>query len=167
MPNIQSPVQTSELDVPTYLPLAEAADKFNLSESVLTQLIQAGKIEAVRLPSGELLVSAENGQSKTRETIINEKYPHLKGNPITITEAAGKYELPRSTIEKWLERKYIEIIDPDSYPMRVDEADVLYCVDVYRQRKALGITGGVPLLDENGLPYQLKHPDLSKRRRMQ
>lgn len=167
MPNGKSPVQTLELEVPTYLPLSEAANKYNLSENVLTQLIQAGKIEAVRLPSGELLVSAENGQSKTKEMIINEKYPHLKGNPITITEAAEKYELPRSTIEKWLERKYIEIVDPDSYPMKVDEADVLYCVDVYRQRKALGITGGVPLLDENGFPYQLKHPDLSKRRRMQ
>ena len=160
-------VQPLELDVPTYIPLSEAAEKYNLSENVLTQLIQAGKIEAVRLPSGELLVSAENGQSKTREMIINEKYLHLKGNPITITKAAEKYELPRSTIEKWLERKYIEVIDPDSYPMRVDEADVSYCVDVYRERKALGITGGVPLLDENGLPYQLKHPDLSKRRRIQ
>jgi hypothetical protein len=167
MPNGTSSETVSELDVPTYLPLSEVARKFNLSENVLTQLIQAGKIEAVRLPSGELLVSAENGKPKTREMIINESYLHLKGNPITITEAAKKYELPRSTIEKWLERQYIEIVDPDSYPMKVDEADVSYCVDVYRQRKALGITGGVPLLDEEGLPYQLKHPDLSKRRRMQ
>jgi hypothetical protein len=81
-----------ELDVPTYIPLPEAARKYRLSENRLTQLIRAGKIEAVQLPSGELLVSAENGQSKTREMIINEKYPHLKGVPITITEAAKKYE---------------------------------------------------------------------------
>jgi len=60
-----------QLNVPTYLPLAEAADRYNLSENILTQLIQAGKIEAVRLPSGELLVSAENGQQKTKEAIIN------------------------------------------------------------------------------------------------
>jgi hypothetical protein len=69
MSNGQVPTQTLELEIPTYLPLVEAAQKYDLSEQVLTQLIQAGKIEAVRLPSGELLVSAENGQQKTKEDI--------------------------------------------------------------------------------------------------
>jgi hypothetical protein len=41
-----------QLKVPTYLPLSEAAQKYDLSEQVLIQLIQAGKMEAVRLPSG-------------------------------------------------------------------------------------------------------------------
>lgn len=165
MSNGNSLSTTLELDVPTYLPLPEAADKYNLSVKALTQQIQAGRIEAVQLPSGELLVSAENGQPKTREMIIAEKFSHVKGKPITITEAAKKYGVPRPTIGTWMKRKYIEVIDSASYPMKVDEADILYCVDIYRKRKALGITGGAPLLDENGLPYQLKHPDLSKRRR--
>ena len=43
---------TLQLKVPTYLPLSEAAQKYDLSEQVLIQLIQAGKMEAVRLPSG-------------------------------------------------------------------------------------------------------------------
>jgi hypothetical protein len=35
--------QVSNLKIPTYLPLADAAQKYGLSETVLTQLIQAGK----------------------------------------------------------------------------------------------------------------------------
>jgi hypothetical protein len=154
--------------VPTYIPLADAVQKYGISEEALTQLIEAGKIEAVRLPSGELLVAADNGSlPKTKDEIIQEKFANLRGQPITISEAAEKYDVPRSTIEKWVEREYIDIVDANSYPMRVNEADISYCVDVYQERKAMGIKGGVPLLDENGLPYELKHPTLSQRRRRQ
>ena len=154
--------------VPTYIPLVDAAQKYGISEEALTQLIEAGKIEAVQLPSGELLVAADNGSlPKTKEEIIEEKFSNLQGHPITISEAAEKYHVPRSTIEKWIEREYIEIVDANSYPMKVNEADISYCVDVYQERKAMGIKGGVPLLDENGLPYELKHPTLSQRRKRQ
>jgi len=43
----------TELNIPTYLPLPKAARKYGLSEKVLTQLVKAGKIEAVQLPSGQ------------------------------------------------------------------------------------------------------------------
>lgn len=64
--------------IPTYLPLADAAQKYGLSEKALTQQIQAGKIEAVQLPSGELLVAAENNGYKlqTKEP----EYHDLFGN---------------------------------------------------------------------------------------
>jgi hypothetical protein len=47
-------------NIPSYLPLADAAKKPDLSKKVLPQLIQTGKLEAVQLPSQELLVAAEN-----------------------------------------------------------------------------------------------------------
>jgi len=60
------------------------------------------KIEAVQLPSGELLVTADNGSPpKTKDEIIQKK--------IRI------YNVPRSTIEKWIEREYIDIVDSNSY----------------------------------------------------
>ncbi|MBN1995731.1 MAG: hypothetical protein JW953_23795, partial [Anaerolineae bacterium] len=46
--------------IPTYLPLEQAARHYGLPQKVLTQQIQAGKIQAVQLPSGDLLVAAEN-----------------------------------------------------------------------------------------------------------
>jgi len=114
----KSPSSTLELNVPTYIPLPEAAQKLGLSEQVLTQLIQAGKIDAVQLPSGELLVPADNGY-ETKEQILQEKYTDLVGQWITITEAAQKYEIPRSTMEKWIEKKHIQIIDPDRHTKRI------------------------------------------------
>jgi len=70
MPNGNSLSTTFELNVPTYLPLPEAAHRYNLSVNALTQPIQTGKIEAVQTPSGELLVSAEDGQPKSKEDIL-------------------------------------------------------------------------------------------------
>jgi hypothetical protein len=43
--------------IPTFIPLADAARKYNISENVLTSLIQDGRIDAAQLPSGELAVS--------------------------------------------------------------------------------------------------------------
>ena len=71
MPNGKSLVQTLELEVPTYLPLSETADKYNLSKNVLTQLIQAGKIGAVQLPSRKLLVAANNNPGRNRISLRN------------------------------------------------------------------------------------------------
>jgi hypothetical protein len=153
-----------QLNVPTYLPLSEAADRYNLSENILTQLIQAGKIEAVRLPSGEVLVPADNGTHIiTKEQIIEEDFAALRGQLITVSEAAEKYDIPRSTIQSWIYRSnYLEPVG-DNYPLVVDEAEVAYCVNIYKQRRATG--SKAPLLDENGLPYELKHPDLAAYRR--
>ncbi len=157
---------TTILTVPTYLPLPEAARKYDLSESVLTQLIHAGKIEAVQLPSGELLVPANNDSKKirTKEQIITGKFAHLRGQQITVTEAAEKYNVERRNLLNWKNKGYITVLKP-GYQMELDEAEVAYCVEVFRKQQESGIKYGTPLLDENGLPYKLKHPDLSKRRR--
>jgi hypothetical protein len=167
MANDRSSTTTLELDIPTYLPLSEAADTYKLSENVLTQLIQTGKIEAVRLPSGELLVPASNGSDlRSKHNVINQKFRDLCGKPITVTEAAEKYDLHRDTVLEWKKREYITVLK-SGYRMELDEAEVAYCAEIYHQRQTTGGTRGVPLLDENGLPYQLKYPDLAKRRRYQ
>jgi hypothetical protein len=151
--------------VPTFIPLADAARKYNISENVLTRLIQNGRIDAAQLPSGELLVSDEGLNEKTKEQIIEEKYGHLKGKSITISDAMDKYRIPQdSTIRRWITKGCIEVVD-DGYPMRVDEAEVAYCTSIYHQRQTAGIRSGAPLLNEDGTPYQLKRPELSQQRR--
>ncbi len=153
-------------NIPTYLPLPEVAKKYGLSEQALTQLIQTGKIEAVRLPSGELLVPANNDTKKikTKEQIIGEKFGDLREHPIAVSEASKKYEVLGRTIREWISLDYIQIVD-DNYPMKIDEAEMAYCAEIFHERKAAGIRSGAPLLDENGLPYKLKHPELSAYRR--
>jgi hypothetical protein len=148
--------------IPTFIPLADAARKYNISENVLTSLIQDGRIDAAQLPSGELLVSDESLNGKTKEQIIQEEFAHLIGRPITISEAAEKYGLAGTTLRESVNREYIQIIGT-GYPMKVNEAEVAYCAVVYRDRAKSGFS--TRIFDESGEPYQLKHPDLAEYRR--
>ncbi len=155
---------------PTYLSLKEAAKKHNVEEEVLTQLIAAGMIEAVE-ENGETLVAVDkngngnNGKEpQTKEEIIAAKFAHLCGQPIHVTDAAQRYHIPRNTIVRWARRGYINVLEA-GYRMELDEADVAYCAYVYNKRKEEGIVFGSRLFDEDGNPYQIKYPDLAKKRR--
>ncbi len=151
--------------LPTFLPLSEAARQFNLSEKALTQLIETGKIQAVQTPDGELLVAADNnGQHyQTKDEIIAKHFAHLRGEPITVTEAARAYGLSRNTILEWVKRKYIAVLKP-GYRMQLDKADVAYCAKIYKQKlqEYGGEVRGVNIFDKYGNPYQLRHPHRSK-----
>lgn len=135
------------------------------TKNLLTHLSPGSTIELTKLLTGEIIVVTSNGNGlKTKEDILKEKYPYLIGQAITVTEASDKYNIPRSTLQSWIYRSgYIHIVDVDSYPQKVDEAEVAYCAEIYRQRRAQG--SKAPLLDEKGLPYELKHPSLSNLRR--
>jgi len=103
-------------------------------------------------------------QRPTRKDIIKRDFPELVGVGITISDAVKKYGIPKNTLINWHKKGYTKTIK-SGYGMEIDEADVAYCSRVYNERQAKGIIGGVPLLDENGLPYKLKHPKLSSYRR--
>lgn len=100
----------------------------------------------------------------TREQLIAEKFPRLIGKPITLSDASQKYGVPRTVLSTWYYRNsYIEPIDPDAYPKFFDEAQIAYLSEIYARRKQTG--SKAPLLDDNGLPYELKHPELADYRR--
>jgi len=151
------------MDLPVYLPLPDAARKFNISLKMLTRLVQDGKIEAVQLSSGEVAVSEQS--LKTKEQIIAEKYAYLVGQAITISEATRKYKVPDGTLRVWINRGYVHTVNRDSYPMQIDEAETAYCAQIYHERRARGTHSGAPLLDEAGRPYELKRPELADYRR--
>jgi hypothetical protein len=133
-------------------------------KKLLTNLPPGAKLE-VSTPEGKQTLILTN-EPLTKKEIIERRWPELAGKPISLSEAAKRHNVPRSTVEKWLEKGYIEVLDQDAYPMTVDEADVAYCANIYRERKQAG-TGffGAPLLDDHGLPYQLKRPDVAEYRR--
>lgn len=140
-------------------------DPAQLAE-ILTNLPPDSTIELRKSSTGEIAVSYDT-PPKTKADLIaaDPKLRALKGQPITVTEAAERYKVPRGSIQEWKERGFIAVIQP-GYQMTLDEADVAYCVGVYRQRKASGLGfRGVPLLDEHGAPYQLKQPKVARYRR--
>jgi hypothetical protein len=156
---------------PIYVPLKEAVIKYEVDESVLTQLIDVGMIETKEKAGETLVVVEKNGngndtEHQTKEEIIASKYTELQDQAITLSQASEKYKVPRGTIRNWFYNSYVKPTDPTSYPMLFNEAEIAYCAEIYYERKQAG-TGfyGAPLLDENGLPYELKHPSLAKYRR--
>jgi len=163
---------------PTYLSLEEAARKYGVKEKVLTQLIADGIVQARTTPSGELLVVADkNGNSQepqTKEEIIAARFAHLRGNPISASEASRKYSrqyrvpMSHALFSRWANLGYIAILER-GYRLQLDEAETAYCAEVFAQKYQVygGQMRGVSVFDESGEPYQLKYPEIAERKRIQ
>jgi len=65
---------------------------------------------------------------------------------------------------EWKNKGYLRVLKP-GYRMQIDESDIAYCAEIYHRRKERGIGFRAPLLDSEGLPYQLKHPKLAEYRK--
>jgi hypothetical protein len=166
----------SQPHIPTYIPLDQAARHYGVSKKVLTQEIQAGKIQAVQLPSGDLLVAAENNgrDYQTKEEIIAKEFADLRGKPISASEASQKYSkihsipIRQPNFSNWASSGLIEVLGR-GYRLQLDEADVAYCAKIYAQKyhKYGGQMSGVRIFDKNGNPYQLKYPEVAEQLRLE
>ncbi|GAP12248.1 hypothetical protein BECAL_03452 [Bellilinea caldifistulae] len=149
--------------LPTFLPVAEAARKYGLEEARLRQWIEKGKIRA-GVVAGEMVVS----EDEVRVEAIQEKglrkedlpeyqkHAHLKGCSIGFTEAVDKYKINLSTLQRWYKKGLIAEVKRErglgGEKIFLDEADLAYCVEVYRAKGGRGKW----LFDKQGLPYQPK-----------
>lgn len=132
-------------------------------QSILEKLPPGSTIQVSKSPAGDIIVTSD-GQAKTKRQLLQENFPHLVGQGISLSQAAKKYGVSRSVISQWVYRQdYVHFVDQDSYPQLVDEAEVALCVQIYRQRQETGLTG-VPYFDEhNRLIEEVLHPHRSKR----
>jgi predicted site-specific integrase-resolvase len=139
------------------LPLRDAAARLRLPELKLRALIEKGKIKALALPDGELYVSEQavtTMASVPKEELPEyKKHAHLKGQAISINEAARKYEINPPTLWKWVQAGHIATLSNDGYRLFIDEADVAYCAEVYHQK---GGGRGRRLFGRDGTPYKPK-----------
>lgn len=135
--------------------------KIRADKTLLLEAPNSAKIDISHLPGKDMITV-----TSSKQELIKQKYPALVGQAITVTEAANKYAINRDTILEWVNKGYLAVIT-SGYRMTIDNADVAYCAEVYhaRKRAGFGFSGAAPLLDEHGLPYTIKHPDLSAYRR--
>jgi predicted site-specific integrase-resolvase len=156
-------------NIPTYIPLDQAARQYGLSKKVLTQQIRVGKIQAVQLPSGDLLVAAENNDQdyQTKDEIIARKFASLRGQGISASAASKKYGIHHQNFINWARSGYIRILKEKPRLLEMDEADVAYCAFVYENKRVenKGRIAGAKIFDDDGNPYQVKYPDLAAQRR--
>jgi len=161
---------------PLILPLSEAAQVMGVAEDSLRNMVQSGKIRAFVDPDGAMYIQMtaaptvpvdhEDDINARLSRIRREDFAHLEGVPITVSEAAKKYGVPRPTITSWLRRyrPFINLLRP-GYRSEYNEADIAYLVAIYQTRRSHGIPSGTPLIDKEGKPNLIKHPTLSRARK--
>lgn len=134
-----------------YLTLNQATSILNTSLSNLNRLIQSGTIRAIEI-AGETFVSETSLLTNRRKEDLPEyqKFAHLAGQEIWISEAERKYDVPNPTIHRWIKKGYITIIGKDKNRVVVDEQDVAYCTEIYKNRVA---GRGKWLFNPDGTPY--------------
>jgi hypothetical protein len=155
--------------------LADAAKQLNMSMDFLRNLIDDGKVRAALLSDGSIVVSEKfvNKQSKlkikksdhkiavrkneeldlsvTKEELSEYKnHQNLRGVTISVREAARKYAVTLSTLQRWINKGFINKIGSVKIRVLVDEADVAYCVDIYTRMHG---KRGSWVFNVDGTPY--------------
>ena len=166
--------------LPLILPLSDAAREMGVDEAVLRDMVQSGKIRAFTDPEGNMYIQMteqpptvpvpDDDINARLSRIKREDFAHLEGVPITVSEAARKYGVSPFTIQTW-KRRYphvVEVLTPGHgrRGAKLNEAAIAYLVAIYRVREKFGLRSGTSLVDTEGNPTLIKHPELSIYRRM-
>jgi len=112
--------------IPTYIPIKDAAKKYGYTLADLKSLAQSGKIKAVKLPGGDMVVSENSVKEKLKKEDLPEykKYKGLAKNPIWLSEAERKYAVSTPTLSRWVKAGYISRIGLDGNRVLLNEQDV-------------------------------------------
>ena len=149
--------------IPTYIPIKDAAKKYGYTLADLKRLAQSGKIKAVKLPDGDMVVSEnelEFPDIKTKEELKAYKdkyYADLVGKETWVSNAARKYDIPHQNIVRWLQAGYIRKLGNEQNRTLVSEQDVAFYVAFHKKFGKKGRR----LFDENGLPQRPKTGSLA------
>jgi len=135
-----------------FITLEQAAQQLRLEQADLARLIDEGSLRAALLPDDLIGVSLSSVQALLpREDLPDyQDFAHLKGQPISISEASRKYGIHTSTLTRWMQRGYITRIGKDGRRTLLDEAHVAYCAKVYLSDSGQGKW----LFDEKGKPVE-------------
>ena len=128
-----------------FIPLEDAAQKYGLQMHVLADLIDRGKLRAVRI--NHTVAVAEGGVFEfVKETNGNgKKYAKLEGKPIRLTRAANKYQISPAALSDWTKRGYIRTVERGPKLLLLNEADVARAKDLAEllgMRRGRGVIGG-------------------------
>ena len=144
--------------VPTYIPIKDAAAKYGYALAELKRLAQSGKIKAVQLPGGDMVVSENELEFpviKNQDELKAYKdkhYAELAGEATWISEAARKYDVPNPSVTRWVQAGFIKKMGVDKNRLLISEQDVAFYADVHKKFGGQGRR----LFDENGLPQRPK-----------
>ena len=144
------------LAIPTYIPIKDAATKYGYGLAELKKMAQSGKIKAVQLPDGDMIVSEnelEFPEIKTKEELNAYKdkhYADLKGKTTWISKAARDYNVSQPNIGRWVQAGFISQMGKDMNKVLISAQDVAFYANIHNKFGKRGRR----LFDKNGLPQR-------------
>jgi hypothetical protein len=108
-----------------WLTIDKAAQQFRIEAMVLEKLAKDEIIGSKRSPKGELLV-IDTEVKKVARSLDRSQWEHLRGRPITASDAERHYGLSRNYYARWGREGYIRKLGEDGWRVWLDEADVAY-----------------------------------------
>jgi len=133
-------VARGDSSLPRLITLAEAARRYNIPEGVLERLVEEGHVRR-GVSDGTLLLVEQDVQELAGKVSRN-RFAHLEGRPIRVTDAAKKYGIPYQTISRWAHAGRISILERGPKLLLLDEADVAYAqllTDMLDMRRGRGV----------------------------
>jgi len=150
--------------LPIYIPIEDAAKKYGYGLLELKRLALSGKIKAVQLPDGDMVVSEnelEFPEINTKEELKAYKdkhYADLAGKETWISKAARDYKVSHPNIVRWVQAGYIRQMGQDMNKTLISEQDVAFYAAMHNQFGKRGRQ----LFDEDGIPQRPKTGPLAK-----
>ena len=144
-----------------YISISDVSRALGLPSSVLKKKVKLGTIRAVTVNSKTHKTQPADKTEPTldeREAYIDAYFAELKGVEIMTSSAARKYDVHRQNISNWVNHGHIKNIGFIGKRALLDEADVAYCVAVYRERGGTGRW----LFNDDGTPYTPKRIQVDK-----
>ena len=147
--------------IPTYIPIKDAAKKYGYALAELKRLAQSGKIKAVQLPDGDMVVSENSMNEKIRKEDLPEYKKHAKlSNEATwASKVTREYNISHPTIKRWIQLGFIKTMGKQGNKILLNAQDVAYCAEIYRLR---GGRQGQRIFAEDGTPYKPKTGPLAE-----
>ncbi len=105
--------------------IVQAAEQFGVEAAVLEKLAKDGVIGSKLSPEGELLVLEDEAREIGRR-LDRRQWEHLRGRPITASDAERHYGLSKNYYARWSREGHIRKLGEDGWRIWLDEADVAY-----------------------------------------
>lgn len=122
----------------TYLPISKAATITKLDKKSLQALIASGTIRAIKAEN-QIFVNKNDLSMIPKENRPDyEKYAHLSGIGILISEASRKYGVSTQTISRWAKKGNVKVLSKSVRRTYLDEADIAYLANYYLSNPGRG-----------------------------
>jgi len=113
-----------------YLTKQRALEAHKINEKELDTLLTRDGIKTILIDYGNgqepAIYDDDLAAYVAERDITPEKFNHLRGNFLNLSEAGLKYGVNPVTVARWARRGYLEIKYKDGLKKFVDEADVAY-----------------------------------------